>query len=321
MVSEALITSHDGIAGTWLGPVTKGALTQDTVNNLERWEPWVRAEVYDFELFSRLSLRRQGNRFILRHLRTPAAFRSIVTMVRPTAGQFRRQLNLVNGYADLREDRTAEITAQIVSPIAFFTGIANLHPDRTRFTLELIWVALRLAGNVEHRFKHALACRRPLELSPQLQPMILTPGHGSLPSGHCTEAHIVAFVLNQLIRGNAAARRRWREQFMRLAARIAINRTVAGVHFPVDSVAGQLLGLTLGEYLLNRCGALPRYDSWTFDGPRFPAPRDFDWRDLYNALTGLRVAQPWAVLGPRTAADTSQPLRWLWRKARDEWNG
>ena len=36
-------------------------------------------------------------------------------------------------------------------------------------------------------------------------------------------------------------------------ARIAVNRTVAGVHFPIDSVAGALLGLTLAEYLVNLC--------------------------------------------------------------------
>src|SRR3546814_18772370 len=45
----------------------------------------------------------------------------------------------------------------------------------------------------------------------------------------------------------------WGEQLMRLAARIAINRTVAGLHFPVDSAAGALLGLTLGRYLAARC--------------------------------------------------------------------
>ena len=39
---------------------------------------------------------------------------------------------------------------------------------------------------------------------------------------------------------------------MNQAARIAINRTVAGVHFPVDSMAGQLLGLTVAEYFIKR---------------------------------------------------------------------
>jgi hypothetical protein len=35
----------------------------------------------------------------------------------------------------------------------------------------------------------------------------------------------------------------------RLAARVAINRTVAGMHYPVDSGAGAVLGLALAEHL------------------------------------------------------------------------
>ena len=34
----------------------------------------------------------------------------------------------------------------------------------------------------------------------------------------------------------------WLEQLLRLASRIAVNRTIAGVHFPVDSAAGAVIG-------------------------------------------------------------------------------
>ena len=37
-----------------------------------------------------------------------------------------------------------------------------------------------------------------------------------------------------------------------IAERVAINRTVAGLHFPVDSVAGMVLGRTLAEFYIKR---------------------------------------------------------------------
>ena len=35
----------------------------------------------------------------------------------------------------------------------------------------------------------------------------------------------------------------------RIAERMAVNRTVAGVHFPCDSAAGALLGCAIGEHV------------------------------------------------------------------------
>jgi len=37
----------------------------------------------------------------------------------------------------------------------------------------------------------------------------------------------------------------------RIATRIADNRTVAGLHFPSDSMAGALCGIAMGEALIN----------------------------------------------------------------------
>ena len=61
---------------------------------------------------------------------------------------------------------------------------------------------LRLANYVEMRLKQALASRRPNEYSPQVQPMILTPSHGSFPSGHATETFVSAIVLRRLLQAS-----------------------------------------------------------------------------------------------------------------------
>jgi hypothetical protein len=121
---------------------------------------------------------------------------------------------------------------------------------------------------------------------------------------------------------------------MRQAARIAINRTIAGVHYPVDSSAGQLLGLSLAEYFLARCGwggSSAALEAWHFDGGAFEGQQDFAGTELFDAAQGTRLSTPYAsriesVL-PSQSAPPVQPfsvaasphLAWLWAQARLEW--
>jgi hypothetical protein len=176
--------------------------------------------------------------------------------------------------------------------------------------------------------KHGLACRRPHEYSPQVQPIIEVPLHGTLPSGHATEGFMFALVFWKVLQ--AGGRPPYDhvslvKQLMSQAARIAINRTVAGVHFPVDSAAGAVLGLTLGNYFVSRCGGAvdAHYQPWTFDGSAYPAVRDFYWDDYFDAHTGSQAAGQYvksaAMPEAPQAAGSSEILNWLWRKAVEEW--
>ena len=78
---------------------------------------------------------------------------------------------------------------------------------------------------------------------------------------------------------------------MRIAERIATNRTVAGVHFPVDSVAGMVLAQTLSDFFVARFthGSLR---SRTFDGRGFED--DFVYgkcsSEATRARTGSRLS-------------------------------
>ena len=137
-----------------------------------------------------------------------------------------------------------------------------------------------------------MCVRRPHEYSPQIQPILQTPVHGSLPSGHSTEAYAVARVLNELVLAaltTSSQAPQLREQFTRQAARIAINRTIAGLHYPIDSIAGQLLGLTMASYLVQRANAdlgstLP-VKAWKFDGPSYSTRISVAPRSTKSSMT------------------------------------
>ncbi len=126
--------------------------------------------------------------------------RTLLDLTAPGLPLLQGQMELVAAYADLRGDRGAEILAQMGLPVPFWAAITGILDHRQKKTLQLMALAFALANHVEMRFKQMFAIVRPVELSPQIQPMIPTPGHGAYPSGHATEAFTVATLLNALLR-------------------------------------------------------------------------------------------------------------------------
>ena len=180
----------------------------------------------------------------------------------------------------------------------------------------------------EMRLKFLASLPRPTAFAQQLMPMIATPEHSTYPSGHATEAFALATVLSALevagagntapvaavltrVLGSAAS-----DPAMlayRLAARIADNRTVAGLHFPVDSAHGALLGLATGLGFVASCAATSvAIPSWQAAGSGWTTAFSLDlWLAALPGWQGADVAVP--------AAAIDSPLALLWANAVAEW--
>ena len=315
MVVDALISSRgDTVTGAKEAPQTLKLGAIDDAEVMPQWAPFIRQHVLLFDLISALRFEADTTSARLKHVgvsgRSP---RLVAEIRRPEVEVFESQARLVETHAELREERAGEILSQLTPQWAFWNAAANLRLDRRPKTMELMGLALSLASFVEMRFKHALACPRPSDYLPSLQPIIPVPLHGSLPSGHATEAFIVVHLLEKLLPHGT----RIRDTLQRLAARTSINRTIAGVHFPIDSQAGQLLGQSLGEYLVCLCrrdSAGATAGSWN---SRVFIAKDGD----FNYVVGNRV-EPGKVQAdpqPRTKGDPATALGWLWGQARAEW--
>jgi hypothetical protein len=281
------------------------------VASMHRWEPILRFNVALFDLLSNLKLEsvqdtaspQKGAVHLL------VGDKPLVTMVRPDEAFFRAQFDLVKSYAEIRGDRASEIVAQMQPQVPFWSAAVHMHPSHTPKTLELVELALGFASIICMRFKQAMAVPRPIDWSPDIQPIIATPSHSAYPSGHATEAYMIAYTLPSLITTDPTQKQAYEKQLLQQAHRIAENRTVAGVHFPVDSYAGQVLAKALADYFLAQCGLPTR----VFSQKVSPTDSNMDFepsQTQFNKDTGSITI----------SSDKSQSaLIWIKEKSDGEW--
>lgn len=214
------------------------------------------------------------------------------------------QIDKVVRAAVEREDRLPEILTQAGDFWPFFASVSGLSLDRAPVTGELLaacetWVLQSLM-----LLKHHVAALRPNQRSSLVVPVIETPGHGSVPSGHATVAAFHARMLVHLLPPDDTRR----ALLDRLARRIAFNRVVAGVHCPVDNRIGYELGRSMADAVAllaaaaNAAWPLSGNDRAWIEVPELPE-RD----DELQQASG--TAPPWSV---------SPLLSTLWLRACDE---
>ena len=105
----------------------------------------------------------------------------------------------------------------------------------------------------------------------------------------------------------------------KMAERISVNRTVAGVHYPIDSWAGATLGCAVGGVILALCGLGKKVHAVKYD----PLDHDFTanrflkaYEEVTNGvgscdgLTGIGVVK----------VDPAKQYEWLWSKVQSEFS-
>lgn len=110
-------------------------------------------------------------------------------------------------------------------------------------TKRMLDAAQRDMESIVFQLKASYNRARPNHLTKDLIPSIPVPGHPAYPSGHATQAHLLAYLLMELASDQS-------DQLIKDAEQIAKNREIAGVHYPSDSEAGQQLARQMVDLLL-----------------------------------------------------------------------
>jgi acid phosphatase (class A) len=87
--------------------------------------------------------------------------------------------------------------------------------------------------------------RRPFEINEAVKPVGDARPVASYPSGHAIRATVYARLLAEIFPEH-------RDALLELGRQIGFGRVIAGVHFPIDVVAGQKLGDAYAEVIVNQ---------------------------------------------------------------------
>jgi len=143
-----------------------------------------------------------------------------------------------------RPNALNEIQAQDGQFVTDFMSLLSMTPGTRPNTYRVLHIAAEVGTYVCLYFKGLYNRPRPSQLRPALMPPLPMPGHSSWPGGHATEswlmAYCIEFVLQDVLT-EADDMAVMSANLRALAARIAINREVAGVHYKSDSDAGLVL--------------------------------------------------------------------------------
>jgi hypothetical protein len=163
----------------------------------------------------------------------------------------KRELIAIKEFRDIAMN---EVVAQMNGFEDYFQGALSYSKATHPCTNLLYQGAMRAAEFASMHYKNKYQRPRPWQLWPELMPPIQVPGHASFPSGHSTQAHTVARVLQSVANAVVPS---IDDVTNRLAQRIARGREVLGLHYPSDSAAGERLATEVATAFMG-CATVSR---------------------------------------------------------------
>lgn len=184
---------------------------------------------------------------------------SAVTLPPPpanTSTSTQRELEYLHSLVAQRSSSTvATITAEIAYDTIEFNGtelgaLWRQKPHTTAAFRYLLAVTEPAILDAKRHFDRV----RPSLLDPSLPTAITVPKHPAYPSGHATQAYLLAHFFSALDPTN-------QDQYYADALRVAHNREIAGVHYPSDSQAGRILARQLYNILKSDSAFLQLFET------------------------------------------------------------
>ena len=165
-----------------------------------------------------------------------------------TSDSTKRDLAVMHAYQDARTEKNIEEIKQEINVYDALFGektLGQLVDENSRpLTFELMKEVIELESPQIMKQKKIYNRVRPSYLDHTLKPAIDVPPHPAYPSGHATQAYLRAHVLGELDPAH-------HDDYLQAAKRIARNREVAGLHFPSDTKAGEILAGQLFKKLMD----------------------------------------------------------------------
>jgi hypothetical protein len=150
----------------------------------------------------------------------------------PASDEVKDELKkLVDMQTNERPGRLEEIYAQASDFQAYLVAQLGISRRSHPQTYLLLKIAARVAEFTMVPLKARYNRVRPSQLYPRLFPPIDVPNHAAYPSGHAMSARMMAFAMVDVVPEMEDAPEH-------LSLRIAVNREVAGLHYPSDTAAG-----------------------------------------------------------------------------------